>query len=315
MVRGRRSGDRAQALDVGEHLGRVGRVPAHELPLGRRQLAGLVEDGVRNAELSEVVQQSRPAQVAELATAPRPRTRADAGGGLGDALGVARGEGRLGVDHATERLGDQVEPVVVGEDDALGGLERGDVRRDVGRRDVLPEGGVAGDVLEQVGERAGRTRCRAGAPYDVGGGLRAAGREEDLGGLGKTHDPRRAGRSRRRGGRRVSRARPSARRPTPSRRPSRRGTRAGAGSARRGRSAARPSSSPRRAPLRATAATLRRGRPGDPAVEPTMWRTASDGRFQSIRLRPPLKSRSSPPRSCDTRAAVLEQPTSFRRRA
>ena len=101
---------------------------------------------------------------------------------------MARREGRLRVDHPTERLGDQVEPVVVREDNALGGLERGDVRGDVGRRDALPEGGVPGDVLEQVGER-GVEPGAAAAAHDVGGGLRPTGREEHLGGLGKPHDP------------------------------------------------------------------------------------------------------------------------------
>jgi hypothetical protein len=78
-------------------------------------------------KLSEVVQEPGAAQVAQLAGSEAEDGR-DPDRRLGDPLGKARGEGRLGVHHACERLGDEVEAGVVGKHDPLGRLERGDMR-------------------------------------------------------------------------------------------------------------------------------------------------------------------------------------------
>ena len=133
------------------------------------------------------MQEPGPAEVAKLCRV-QAEDRPDPGRGLGDPLGVARGERRLGVDDPPEGLSDEVEAIVVCQDDLLGRLECRHVGGHVGRRDLLPERGVGGDVLEEPHE------CRvepgaATAASDVCRRLRPAGREEDLRCLRQPDEP------------------------------------------------------------------------------------------------------------------------------
>src|SRR6185436_4998070 len=66
-----------------------------------REAARLVEDAVGDGELADVVQQAAAAQVAQRGARQREHA-ADVDRDLRDALGVTRGVGRLGVDHAGE---------------------------------------------------------------------------------------------------------------------------------------------------------------------------------------------------------------------
>ena len=87
-------------------------VLSHDRPLLVVERAGLVEDGVADAELADVVQQRAAAQppAARFADAEPPRQRV---GDPGDALAVAARERALAVDDLAERRGDVVEVVVV----------------------------------------------------------------------------------------------------------------------------------------------------------------------------------------------------------
>ena len=105
---------------------------------------------------------------------------------LRHALRMAEGVRRLGVDHARECLGDPVQARLVGEDEPLGRLERGDVRPR-----VRPERGPEAPVLAQGGEDAHELRVepRPGAlEGHVDGGFRPEGGEEDLGRLRQADD-------------------------------------------------------------------------------------------------------------------------------
>jgi hypothetical protein len=99
------AGDPAD-LDLVEHVADDPRaergVRAHERPLRRVERAGLEQDGVRDADLADVVQQRRLAQALDAVLAPA------AGGGhpcreRSDALGVLLRGGVLGVDRTRER--------------------------------------------------------------------------------------------------------------------------------------------------------------------------------------------------------------------
>ena len=176
-------------------------------PLVVVELAGLVEDAVGDAELADVVQQAGAGRRAAVA-ASRPSARAERDGDLGDALGVAGGVRRLGVDDAGERLGDAVQAVVVGEQ------QRG--RRARARRRAAPSSeaqkawssSMALSASTSAGSNHVPRRSRATATRRA----RAAVLPEDLRGLREAEDPAAAARSPRLPGRRGSRGRPSARR-------------------------------------------------------------------------------------------------------
>ncbi len=134
-----RTGGDGEAREDGhvlqDRLG-VARVPLHELVLGVGEAAWLVEDRVGDAQLADVVQEAGAAQVAQLGGA-EAELAADADRVCGDAVGVARGVGALGVDHRGKRLGDAVDAGIVGRDEAaVGGRRREPLARQVGEERV-----------------------------------------------------------------------------------------------------------------------------------------------------------------------------------
>jgi len=162
-------------------LGQAG-VASHRLPFVGVELAWLVEDQVGHAELADVVQQSGATQGAQVVTVA-PHKRGDGHGDLGDALGVARGVGRLGVDDAGERLGDGVQALVVGHGDAVGRLHAGHV----GPAQGGPERAVVLDDVQRVDESGVEPRAAARSRH----GQRRVGPvlgPEDLHRLGQAHD-------------------------------------------------------------------------------------------------------------------------------
>ena len=84
----------------------------HRLPFGVVELARLVEDGVADAELADVVQQRGTLEPASLLGAELHLLR-DHVGKQRDALAVAAGVGALGIDHLGEGGRDVVEIVLV----------------------------------------------------------------------------------------------------------------------------------------------------------------------------------------------------------
>ena len=148
------------------------------------ELARLVEDPVGDRELADVVQQPGAAQVA-LHDRVEAEDLADPHGDLRHPHGVQGGERRLRVDHPRERLGDAVDPVVVGAQHQVAGLPV----RHVGVLERRPERAVAADGQEGVDER-GIEPAPAPPARDLARRLHAAGRVEDLDGLGEAEDPR-----------------------------------------------------------------------------------------------------------------------------
>ena len=106
-----RAGDGGKVLESGDArqdgFG-VGRVHLHRLPFLAVELAGLVENGVADAELADVVQQGRALEPAP-ALGRKPQLFGDHVREQGDALAVAAGVGALGIDHLGEGGGDVVE--------------------------------------------------------------------------------------------------------------------------------------------------------------------------------------------------------------
>ena len=92
-------------------------MPAHGDPLVAVELAGLVEHGVADAQLADVVQQRAAAQPAAARVRQAEPAR-DLVDDVGDARAVAARERALAVDDLAEGRGDVVEVVVVERDRA-----------------------------------------------------------------------------------------------------------------------------------------------------------------------------------------------------
>ena len=100
-------------------------------------------------------------------------------GDLGDTLGVSEGVGRFCVDHERERLGDTVQPLIVGAHQKVGRFEIGDVAREVRAEEGLPER----RVVSHADKRPHETRVEPAAASSLGDLDRrreAMGRLEDL---------------------------------------------------------------------------------------------------------------------------------------
>ena len=80
----------AEHRDALQDLMRVVRMQLDDFPFLRRQLAGLVENPVRDAQLADVVQQGRPSQPRDLGVAESEQL-ADADGEIRDALRMVGG--------------------------------------------------------------------------------------------------------------------------------------------------------------------------------------------------------------------------------
>ena len=93
-------------------------VAAHDCELGVVELRGLQQDGVRDADLADVVEHAGGAQLLDPLLAQAERG-AELGGVAGDGLGVRVRVAVLGVDRAGERV-DGVDEA--GAQVALGGL-------------------------------------------------------------------------------------------------------------------------------------------------------------------------------------------------
>ena len=178
--------------------------------LRRLEPGRLVEDDVRDAELAQVVEQARPADVDD---GRRPAGRiagASPSAIVGDPLRVRSGERALRIDDVGERAGDPVDVVVVGRRNAPPGSSAivRPTRSGAARSSSRPR--VAG-VEQRVGDVRVVPRARA-----VRRGLacrrsRPRRRDEDVEALAGGQDPRQGMDRRRRGGRAARRRRPSAR--------------------------------------------------------------------------------------------------------
>ena len=83
------------------------RMLLHNGPLPIVQFAGLVEDGVRNPELAQIMQQGRTIQQLHSLLL-EPHGVADLASSFCNPHGVTKGEVRLGVHYFGKRLTDQV---------------------------------------------------------------------------------------------------------------------------------------------------------------------------------------------------------------
>ena len=133
------------------------------------------------------MQQRRAPQVAQLVRRRSRARRAIADRDPRDAVRVAPGVRRLGVDDHGERLGDAVEAVVVGAQHAVRGLERRRPRGAAQAAERRPELVVAPRRAQRVDER-GIEPGAAALGRDVERGARAGGGEEHLDGLGEAED-------------------------------------------------------------------------------------------------------------------------------
>ena len=127
---------------------------------------------------------SRRRAAASAAVGVEAEHRGDPVGDLGDALRMAGGERRLGVDHPRERLGDPVEPGVVAGEREVGRLPLGDV----GRLERGPEVTVVAEAQERV-DQGGVEPAPAPAQRHRARGLQALGGVEDLDRLREAQDP------------------------------------------------------------------------------------------------------------------------------
>lgn len=123
------------------------RVAFHGRPFLRGQPGRLVEDGVADAEFSEVVQEGAAAQPAP-ALGRQSQVLRDQAGVFGDAGAVPVGIGALGVDHAAEPGGDGVEIIVVDDHALRGWLQFGDALLQFGRAQRFPERPVPAQAFE-----------------------------------------------------------------------------------------------------------------------------------------------------------------------
>jgi hypothetical protein len=105
-------------------------VSFHRLPLRPVELAGLVQNGVADAELADVVQQGGALEPAP-AFGRQPHLFRDHVREQGDALAVPAGVGALGIDHLGECCGDVVEVIVIDRCGVLCGLQREDYSRQI----------------------------------------------------------------------------------------------------------------------------------------------------------------------------------------
>ena len=120
-------GQLAEAGHLTQNLLGQQRVLPDPFDLGLCQRTGFVEDAVGDRQLAEVVQERSSAKLAH-GTLVEAEERGDRGGDLPDAVAVLVGPGRFGVDHGGEALGDSIQPIVIGAEDAIGWLDRRHVR-------------------------------------------------------------------------------------------------------------------------------------------------------------------------------------------
>jgi hypothetical protein len=108
VVLGDDPGEFFERLDAAKYFAAESGMFANDLPLDDVELAGFVEDGIRDAELADIVKQGRslnePSTVAGDA-----HVAGDMCGGVPDAEGMAVGEGRFGVDNIGKSLTDIVD--------------------------------------------------------------------------------------------------------------------------------------------------------------------------------------------------------------
>ena len=179
-------GDVGEGGDAGEDTFAVDGVLAHGLPFGVVELAGLVEDGVADAEFADVVEEGGAAEAADGGG-----VEADMSGDLGrevcDAIAVAGGVGAFGVDDLREGGGDIVEVGFVDDDGAAAGFQSEDGGVDVGRGEGGPEGRVAGCTEEGVDEFGIEPGAAAGLDFGAGG-FGSGGGGEDVDNLGEEGD-------------------------------------------------------------------------------------------------------------------------------
>src|SRR5580765_7912186 len=112
MMLASNNSDLAEGRNLLEYLARQTGVTDDHGPLGLGKLRLLVEDGVRDAQLPDIVQQRGAAHQA-YAAGGEPETLRDAMRHLGDADRVAEGEVRLRVDDVGKGLTDTVNLIVV----------------------------------------------------------------------------------------------------------------------------------------------------------------------------------------------------------
>src|SRR4029077_10217721 len=94
--------DRGEDLDLTQDLAAQLRMALDQRPLFGGERRGLVEDGVRHAELAQVVEQRTDADITQV-IASNPEASREALPDGGDSLRVATGPGTLGVHDVGER--------------------------------------------------------------------------------------------------------------------------------------------------------------------------------------------------------------------
>ena len=172
-----------EAWDLLEDLLGEQRVVLEPLLLVLGERARLVEDPVRDRELADVVEQRCSAKLS-LGGLVESEHRAHSERDRAHTIAMLVRPRRFRVDHGREPFGDRVQPVLVGGQDPIGGLDRGHVRR--GQR--VPEAIVTterAERLDQCRVKPGPAPLDGDAVSDVG----AASGVKHLDRLCQAHDP------------------------------------------------------------------------------------------------------------------------------
>ena len=172
------AGDRGEVRQCGNlRQDRFGmrRMQLHGFPFLGIELAGLVEDGVADAELADVVQQRRAPEPSALSRR-EPELLGDHVAEQRHPLAVAAGVGALGVDDLREGGRDIVEIIFVDGGRVLRGFEREDRPLQVRRGKHAPERRQLGNAQETLhqsriepGPRAmlDLAACAASMPFAI----------------------------------------------------------------------------------------------------------------------------------------------------
>ncbi len=154
-------------------------------PVRVRERAWLVENPVGDRQLADVVE---PCRATKLASGPGVDSElyGDAGGDRGHTIAVLAGPGRFRADDIPKRLGDPVKPVLIGDQDPIGRLDGGHLRR--GQR--RPEVTVRAERDQRIDE-LGIEPSPASPQRHPAGGIDTADVVKDLHGLRQAQNPRR----------------------------------------------------------------------------------------------------------------------------
>jgi hypothetical protein len=177
VVARRNLGRGAEELDLLQDLTAQLRMPLDDRPVVCPERCPLVEDRVRNAELSQVVEQCTDANV----TQPVPgkaKAVGQAPADGGDPLRVLPGPGALGVDDVGEGRGNPIDVGVARAGDRLVGVRREDLLPERRRTQFVEESAVA--ELEQARGEVGIVPGTAPRADDLFGRRRPPDADENV---------------------------------------------------------------------------------------------------------------------------------------